>query len=114
MSGGRGQGPDLSRIVSLIMQNPDLIKQIEALAKQDDETQSTTEDTEAAKADATALDVPIKAAEVPTIAPPQSIKKREKRAQLLTALRPYVSEKRGKTLDTLIGMVDLFDLIGRG
>jgi len=40
--------------------------------------------------------------------------KREKRTQLLSALRPYVSEKRGKTIDTLLGAMDLWDLVGRG
>ena len=112
MSGGSGQGPDLSRIVSLIMQNPDLIKQIEALARQD-ESQNEQEETDALRAEAT-LEIPTKATETVASAIPMSIQKHEKRAQLLTALRPYVSEKRGKTLETLIGMVDLFDLMGRG
>ena len=108
MSTASGQSPDLSRIVSLIMQNPDLIHQIENLAKQDANTkEEDTMDTKAAP--------PIPEAEsTPTAAVAQSTGSREKRMRLLSALRPYVSEKRSKTLDTLIGAMDIFDLIGRG
>ena len=109
MSTGGGQSPDLSRIVSLIMQNPDLIRQIENLAKQD----APPEGDGAVRAEEAA---PIAAAEesVPTAVPAHSIGAREKRTKLLCALRPYVSEKRSKTLDTLIGAMDIFELIGRG
>lgn len=113
MSTASGQGPDLSRIVSLIMQNPDLIRQIEALAKDNSEnteadTQVSTpplpapEETEAVSKTAHAS-VAVRGAD-----------KREKRTRLLSALRPYVSEKRGKTIDTLLGAMDLWDLVGRG
>ena len=111
MSASGGQGPDLSRIVSLIMQNPDLIRQIESLAKQNTE-ETSDENVQNA--------VPVRAEEVnlPTVSataqPRSGIDKREKRTQLLSALRPYVSEKRGKTIDTLLGAMDLWDLVGRG
>lgn len=99
--------PELSRIINLIMQNPALIQQIEALAKQDGEATAPDTPTEEA--------APMQATDtVPAAAVAEHAHKREKRTQLLSALRPYVSEKRGKTLDTLIGMVDLFELIGRG
>ena len=92
-------------------QSPDLIRQIEALASKD------KENTEA-EALASESEEPTErvAAEVsiPTAAMPQRADKREKRTQLLSALRPYVSEKRGKTIDTLIGAMDLWDLVGRG
>ncbi len=110
MSAGGGQNPDLSRIVSLIMQNPDLIRQIEALAKKDSENDESetphtdsTDPMERAAADAA----------VPVTVTPSRANKREKRTQLLSALRPYVSEKRGKTIDTLLGAMDLWDLVGR-
>lgn len=110
MSTAGGQGPDLSRIVSLIMQNPDLIRQIEALAKQNTE-ETSDENVQNA--------VPIRAEEAntPTVSAatePHGIDKKHKRTQLLSALRPYVSEKRGKTIDTLLGAMDLWDLVGRG
>ncbi len=113
MSTAGGQGPDLSRMVSLIMQNPDLIKQIEALARQDTE-QTSPAGTEGAPPTTAAPEDATDTTEIPVAAMQRSTRKREKRTQLLTALRPYVSEKRSKTLDTLIGMTDLFDLIGRG
>lgn len=113
MSTASGQGPDLSRIVSLIMQNPDLIRQIENLAKQNTEQASDVE------AESTAVAAPINepTAEAPAVSAPAMVRsadKREKRTHLLSALRPYVSEKRGKTIDTLIGAMDLWDLVSGG
>ena len=111
MSAGSGQSPDLSRIVSLIMQNPDLIRQIEVLASKD------KENTEAEVASSESEEPTERVAaevSIPASAMPQRADKREKRTQLLSALRPYVSEKRGKTIDTLLGAMDLWDLVGRG
>ena len=111
MSTASGQGPDLSRMISLIMQNPDLIRQIEALARQDAEAPAEESAESAAKTEtAHTKETAVETAAMPL----KGSHKRERRTQLLTALRPYISEKRGKTLDTLIGMTDLFDLIGRG
>jgi hypothetical protein len=110
MSENGGKTPDLSRMISLIMQNPDLIQRIEALAKSDTEAQTQVESIPA--------EPPREeqAQEIPTVqtAALSHGSRSEKRARLLGAIRPYVSDKRGKTLDTLIGVVDLFDLIGRG
>lgn len=108
MSENGGKTPDLSRMISLIMQNPDLIQRIEALAKSDAEAQAESTPAEPPREEP-AQEIPT----VQTAALPHGSRS-EKRARLLGAIRPYVSEKRGKTLDTLIGMVDLFDLIGRG
>ena len=110
MNGTGGQGPDLSRIINLILQNPALIEQIEMLARQDREAK----DIQIAEPKAREEDAP-KADSVPaSAAPPAQDGKREKRTRLLSALRPYVSERRSKTLDTLIGAMDIFDIIGRG
>ena len=106
MSTQGGQGPDLSRIVSLILQNPDLIKQIEALAGQEEKNEEANPPMEA--------EAQTEPKAVAASAQTRGNDKRQKRAQLLTALRPYVSEKRGKTIDSLLGMVDLIDLMGRG
>ena len=111
MSAGSGQSPDLSRIVSLIMQNPDLIRQIEALASKDKEN---TEAEVASSENAEPTERVAAEVSIPAAAMPQRADKREKRTQLLSALRPYVSEKRGKTIDTLLGAMDLWDLVGRG
>jgi hypothetical protein len=108
MSTQGGQGPDLSRIVSLILQNPDLIKQIEALAGQEEKN----EEADLGAAAEVQTEPKTVSASVPMQA--HGNDKRQKRAQLLTALRPYVSEKRSKTIDSLLGMVDLIDLMGRG
>ena len=108
MSTTSGQSPDLSRIVSLIMQNPELIRQIEDLAKQDKENEIPENERALPPTQKEEME------SVPTAALPLQNAKREKRTRLLSALRPYVSEKRSKTLDTLIGAMDLFDIIGKG
>lgn len=104
-----GQGPELSRIVSLIMQNPELIKQIEALAKSDGGEDSAQAQPLPEKSTEEAA--PVSAA---AFSPSGGVERRQRRTQLLSALRPFVSERRGKTLDTLMGALDLFDMIGRG
>ena len=112
MSTGNGQSPDLSRIISLIMQNPDLIHQIEGRARQDasvSEGEAPVSESKPIAPEAEAV-----AQSHPTSAPLSGMGKREKRTRLLSALRPYVSEKRSKTLDTLMGAMDIFELIGKG
>ena len=113
MSTASGQGPDLSRIVSLIMQNPDLIRQIEALAKENSESTGEETPTDLQDPDFTE-EKEEKTQAVSAAVQPNSRDRREKRTHLLSALRPYVSEKRGKTIDTLLGAMDLWDLIGGG
>ena len=112
MSTASGQSPDLSRIVSLIMQNPDLIRQIENLAKQN--TEEISGETENGTAIAPAEEPTAQASPASAPAMVHSVDKREKRTHLLSALRPYVSEKRGKTIDTLLGAMDLWDLVSGG
>ena len=107
-----GQGPDLSRIVNLIMQNPDLIRQIEGLAKQNSEEISEEEKTSAEENHTENTETKVQS--VSAAVPARGTGKREKRTQLLSALRPYVSEKRGKTIDTLLGAMDLWDLVSGG
>ena len=113
MSTQGGQGPDLSRIVSLIMQNPDLIGQIESLANQNSEQKNDTDDNLSA-GESSHEESKEMAASLPASVGTPIASKREKRTHLLSALRPYVSEKRGKTIDTLLGALDLWDLVGKG
>ena len=91
-------GMDISKLVELIMQNPDIVERIKSLKNESDSV-SVKEDSEPAIAEKTVLH-----------------KKRntERRGALLSALKPYLSEKRGKAIDTMISAIDVFDLIKGG
>ena len=90
-------GTDVSKIVELIMQNPDIIDRIKAL-KNESEAGGKVDTTENPKpaADTSVLH-----------------KKRcpSKRSALLCALKPYLSEKRGKAIDTILSVIEVLDLI---
>ena len=88
--------PDLSKIVNLIMQNPNLIKEISDLASgpQGDEGEKMTEA------------VPEVSEEKPTHS-----EKSERRVKLLSAMKPYLSEGRAKSIDTVLTIADVLDAV---
>lgn len=95
------QTPDLSSIVSLIMQNPALIEQISALAKQGakevaeptEEPQSVTSETSGAAQE--------------TLTPAAKLHRRE----LLNAMKPYLSENRRVAIDSMSSIMDVIDVM---
>jgi hypothetical protein len=92
--------PDLSRIVNLIMQNPELIEQISALAKSDQTEEAHTE--EEINED------------VETVADVSNTPKRDMRShrhELLSAMKPYLSEGRRSALDSMSSILDIFDVM---
>lgn len=92
--------PDLSRIVNLIMQNPELLEQISAL------TNSQPEEEPASKEETTEV-----VAEE-TIAPePPRRDMRSHRRELLSAMKPYLSESRRSALDSMSSILDIIDVM---
>lgn len=91
---------DLSSLVSLIMQNPDIIAKIASLAKQptSEPEASMPQDTAEAVTEA-----------VPEEAEPPTDIKRKNRERLFGALRPYLSSERAKTLASVEAMVAIID-----
>lgn len=91
--------PDLGKIVSLIMENPDLIARIQGLAKGED----TKEAPQPAKE------------ETEVIAPAEtraaSVDPREKRNRLLGAMKPYLSSERAKAIDSVMSVVEILDMM---
>ena len=95
------EAPDLSRIINLIMSNPDLVEKISALANSAEK--SNTEPTEQ------------KAESTPVVTEPQRKgQKSEKRTRLLYAMKPYLSDSRAKAIDSMMGIVDVIDMIRGG
>jgi len=100
---------DLSRIVNLIMENPKLIAEIKNMASQNKENSEdvkeaaaidTTETVELNENDATVAN-----------AFPQKNEQRSRRNSLLSALKPYVSEKRCQAIDSMMSIADILDVV---
>ena len=107
--------PDLSKIVEVIMQNPELITTISSLItsssestqnQSDDETAKTSEApaTEAVASPITPQSRPIAAATDPQSA-------RSPRRELLGALKPYLSESRRAAIDSMISISDVLSMM---
>ena len=96
--------PDISRIISLIMENPQLVEQISNLAKADsDESNEKESNTQES---------------VTTSVPPEQTAdhntKSNTRSQLLRAMKPYLSESRGRAIDSMISISGILDAMRRG
>ncbi len=101
--------PDISRIIELIMNNPQLIEQISALARQ-----SEAESVEPTAAEAPSPSEPEVSEAAPAsvpLPPPVYGGHREARSQLLCALKPYVSKERAKAIDSMISIANIFDVM---
>lgn len=93
--------PDLSRIVNLIMENPKLIEEIKNLGAKDEEAKEAEE--------AAPREEEKSAESVPTVSG-ESIS-RARRKDLLCALKPYVSEERGRAIDSMMSIADILDMM---
>ena len=99
-----GGGLDLGRIISMIMENPALVEQISAMAKGGQaDSAPKIEPSEEAEQKVTEV-----ASQVPkyqgSTATPKS-----NRAQLLEALKPYVSADRGKAIDSMLTIATILE-----
>ena len=96
---------DLSKIVSLIMENPHIIDEIKRLAENSEGTGDSSSITSEAPI--------IKTEETETSAPPVSHPKSKRRRELLTALKPYVSGERGQAIESIMTIADILDAMGK-
>ena len=95
---------ELSKIVNLIMENPSLVAEISSLARG-----SSQEDTSVSEENTSVTEAPPDAVEAASAIP--TVSKQERRAQLLAAMKPYLSEERARTIDT---MMSILGVIGSG
>lgn len=93
--------PDISRVISVIMENPDILEKISALIKNDTAEQSP----KSAISDAKDTAVPTYT-EISEGAPRHS-----RRQQLLGALKPYVRRERAQAIDSVIAIADILDMM---
>jgi hypothetical protein len=102
--------PDLSRVVSLIMENPGLIEQISGLVKSEmkEEPRAQESESQVEKSEPAVMqkETPTKEASATPF-----VGARQNRARLMSALKPYVSESRQKALDSFLSIADILDMM---
>lgn len=91
---------DLSKIIGLIMENPELIEKIKELNTKTEVTESKKEVSEEKKEIIS---------EAVTAAPESD--KRHRRKELLHALKAYVSDERGRAIESMLSIADILDLM---
>jgi len=96
---------DISKIISMIMERPDLIEEIKALANNSSESTETESKTEAAT-EAEEKSEPA----ISEQSTGESVS-RARRRQLLSALKPYVSDGRSKAIDSMMSIADILDMM---
>lgn len=99
---------DIGRVVGLIMENPQLIEQISSLALQKSDNPKADEAEKTATDEENVMRT-IEAPVPPTYSAPSP--QRSNRAQLLGALKPYVSHERAKAIDSMISIADILEMM---
>ena len=95
---------DLSKIVGLIMENPDLIEQIKGLSQKTESAEGEKE-IEASESNSQNTDTEIVKANT------EISDKRVRRKELLHALKAYVSEERGRAIESMLSIADILDMM---
>ena len=96
--------PDLGRIINLIMENPKLIEEISNLAKQDEKTTAEEKNTPN----------PAPQEEAAIVRSAAPVRPHSRRGELLTLLKPYLSEKRASAIDSMVSVADVLKMMKRG
>jgi len=103
--------PDLSKIITLIMENPKLVSDIKDMIESNSEGNNATQATESL----TSQDpVPIEEEVSVSAVPEQPMNIRESagqknRKKLLTAFKPYLSGERSRAIDSMLSIADIID-----
>ena len=99
-------GLDISKVISVIMENPKLIEEISALVSAKEAPKDSIQTAAEKTAEVTAEPVQDS---LPAYTPPAYNK--GNRAQLLGALKPYVSRERAKAIDSMLSIADILDMM---
>lgn len=97
--------PDLSKVINIIMQNPDIIAEISSLVKASeapkDEVQKEGDIEQDTKEES----------EATTAAASTEPRMRAHRHELLNAMKPYLSENRRSAIDSMSSILDVIDVM---
>ena len=91
---------DISRIISLIMENPDIIEKIKSLSAKGEESGATLADGKE----------PQEAPESTPVATYSESEPKLRRRELLCALKPYLSSERAKAIDSMLSIGEIIEI----
>ena len=95
---------DLSRVINLIMENPSLVEQIRNMVEHSEKKDADTEQKEA----------PTEISREKFSENTYSEGHASRRNDLLRAIRPYLSEERGKAIESMITIADIISATKKG
>ena len=99
--------PDISKVISVIMQNPALIEEISSLMGKAGETGAKKESEKPEPEPQSEAECVIATPEIREGA------RGADRKRLLGALKPYVSKERAKAIDSMISISEILDAVRR-
>ena len=94
--------PDLSKVVSVIMEHPEIIEQISGLLGEGNGKSESAKEADAP---------PSEKSEEAAILTPRAD---ARRSRLLYALKPYLSENRARAIDSMLTFGEIFDMMKKG
>ena len=100
---------DISKILGIIMENPDIIDKIRTLAESDASKGKETGDEQAPEPVLKSSESEERVEEAKASVAEDDKKKRRK--NLLFAIKPYVSSKRSQAIDTMLTVIDVLDAV---
>ena len=92
---------DISRVISLIMENPRLIEEIKGLVDKDGGSGD----------DAAAAMPPDEPKEMPVPSSEPIARPKRRRQELLEALKPYISDERRKAVESFVTIAEILDMM---
>ena len=104
---------ELGSVISLIMENPELVAEIKRLAEKgaSDTKEPESESTEMMVNSKTVPENTSNRVETSAPIPERKSNARGKRSELIHALSPYISEGRQKALETFMTIADILDMM---
>jgi hypothetical protein len=99
--------PELSKVINLILENPKLIEEISRLS------QEKSEDTgaRASESQSVASDTYQEVAKITEESKRSTGRSTNRRAELLGALKPFLSSERAKAIDSMMTIADILDVM---
>jgi len=92
--------PDISKVVSMLMQNPEIIASIGAMLSKGKTDEPTKEE-------------PKEDIETSVTPSEPVVRRKSNRAALLGALKPYLRESRAGAIDSMISILDVLEVMRR-
>ncbi|MBQ9084523.1 MAG: hypothetical protein IJY24_02595 [Clostridia bacterium] len=92
--------PDISKVVSMLMQNPEIIASIGAMLSK-------------GKTDEPSKEEPKEDVEISVTPSEPNVRRKSNRAALLGALKPYLRESRAGAIDSMISILDVLEIMRR-